>query len=202
MKNDSYDILHTTCTKKPLLADAARYHEKHKAYKRADSCDFLLTLVIVVIAVFALRLFVFEPVRVDGQSMQPTLMNNERMFVEKVSLWFGDVERGDIVIVYFPNRGDDTFVKRVVGLPGETLEVRDGRVYIDGEILNESAYWNDFINGDYGPIAIPEGEVFVMGDNRNHSGDSREGGVGPIPIYRIIGRVRGVIWPIANIREV
>ncbi|MEG1559977.1 MAG: signal peptidase I [Clostridia bacterium] len=189
-------------TRKSLLSDATKAHSKDSAYKRADTLEFMFTLIMVIVAVFAFRLFIFEPVRVDGESMQTTLMDNERMFVEKLSVWTGKIDRGEIVIVYFPNRGSDTFVKRVVGLPGEKLQVKNGVLYIDNKQLDESKYWHGTMNQDYGPIMIPNDSVFVMGDNRNFSGDSRQGRVGPIPIYRIIGRVRGVIWPLSLAREV
>lgn len=215
--------------KNKLASSAMAKHKGERAYKQDDSVDFWITMVIVVIAVFAFRLFVFEPIRVDGNSMFPTLHNDERMFVEKISYYFETPDRGDIVICYYPDaylkaRGytneDVTFVKRVVALPGETVEIRDGRLYVNGELLDESEYidgdlkddrgdkllddngnWNPYIRDNYGPTTVPDGFVFVIGDNRNNSGDSRLGEVGPIPLNRIVGRVRGVIWPFDSLRE-
>lgn len=188
-------------SKDKLQASIIKKHRRDSAYKNADTLDFTFTIIMVILAIFVFRLFIFEPIRVAGDSMKPTLLDGERMFVEKVSYMFHEPERGDIVICYYPNRGNSTFVKRVVGLPGETIEILDGFVYINGELLDESDYWNDYINGEYGPIVIPDDCVFVMGDNRNHSGDSREGSVGPIPLYRIVGRVHGVVWPFDGLRE-
>jgi signal peptidase I len=191
--------------KSTLSAAAMAKHKDEKAYKIADYTDFIITLLMVIIAVFALRMFIFEPIRVDGQSMEDTLLDRENMLVEKVSYWFSEPKRGDIVICYFPyspfiDDPDDTYVKRVIGLPGETISIKDGKVYINGEELDESPYWEGYIKRDFEDYTIPEGEVFVMGDNRNNSGDSRI--VGSIPIKRIVGRVLGVISPIKRIREV
>ena len=123
------------------------------------------------------------------------------MFVEKVSHWFGCPERGDIIICYYPGY-TETCVKRVIATAGETIAVRDGKVYIDGAALDESAYWNGEMLGDFGPITVPEGEVFVMGDNRNASKDSRNPSVGTIPFLEIVGRVRAVILPLGSARTV
>ncbi|NLB60934.1 MAG: signal peptidase I [Clostridiales bacterium] len=190
--------------KSRLSSAAMGKHKNEKSYKVADYTDFIITLLMVVIAVFALRMFIFEPIKVDGVSMQPTLIDTENMLVEKVSYWFSTPERGDIIICYFPNRADpnETFVKRIIGLPGETISVKEGAVYINGEKLDESEYWLGHINGNFPEYEIPDGEVFVMGDNRNNSGDSRLKEVGSIPIKRIVGHVLGVISPIKNLREV
>lgn len=163
--------------------------------------DFLISLAFLAVIALGIRAFLLEPVRVDGDSMAPTLLNGERMFVEKVSHWFGCPERGDIIICYYPGY-TETCVKRVIATAGETVAVRDGKVYIDGAALDESAYWNGEVLGDFGPITVPEGEVFVMGDNRNASKDSRNPSVGTIPFLEIVGRVRAVILPLGSARTV
>ena len=163
--------------------------------------DFLISLAFLAVIALGIRAFLLEPVRVDGDSMAPTLLNGERMFVEKVSHWFGCPERGDIIICYYPGY-TETCVKRVIATAGETVAVRDGTGYIDGAALDESAYWNGEMLGDFGPITVPEGEVFVMGDNRNASKDSRNPSVGTIPFLEIVGRVRAVILPLGSARTV
>lgn len=186
--------------RKVFLDEAARLHKDDEAYKKADNFGFFLYLTMVVMLALALRLFVFEPIRVDGPSMEPTLLNDEQMFVEKCSLWFCAPERGDIVIVYYPGYTIPA-VKRVIALPGETVSVQDGAVYINGEKLDESAYWDDYILDGIWPFTVPEGSIFVMGDNRNRSKDSRNLlEVGPIPYYRIVGRALAVIWPFSLYR--
>ena len=139
--------------------------------------------------------------RVSGDSMYDTLIHNERMFVEKVSYWFERPQRGQIIICYYPNH-TSTCVKRIIGVPGDRVAITGGELYLNGEKLDESAYWEDLIWGDMAEITVPEDCVFVMGDNRNDSSDSRSPLVGPIPYSRIVGRVRSVIWPIEEARKV
>lgn len=167
----------------------------------------MLTLLSVIIGALALRSFIVEPTIVDGESMQTTLMDGERVLVEKVSYWFNAPQRGDIVIVRFPNR-NECFVKRIIAFGGETIEIRDGFVYIDGKMLDETEYAGEWygkirpsmrvrsvgsINGVY---TVPEGCVFVMGDNRNNSHDSRAEDVNAIPIENVLGKARCRIWPL------
>lgn len=170
---------------------------------------FAMKLICVVLAVVILRIFVFEPNYVDGESMQPTLMDRERVFVEKVSYWFNEPKRGDIVIVHFPERSE-LFVKRIIALGGETIAIRNGFVYINDKQLDESEYAGDWYGNIYrtvhtlgsvdGSYTVPYGCVFVMGDNRNESHDSRAQDVGPIPIEDVVGRAVSVIWPLNRIR--
>lgn len=200
--------------KNTKLTDCAmKLHKNDAAYKSADTQDFIITLIMVIIAVFAFRAFIFEPTRVSGESMMPTLQNNERMFVEKFTYWFDAPSRGDIVICKYPptfKRGTqkDSYVKRVVALPGETVRVHDGSVYIKGvgekdfHKLDETSYLgNLYIFGEYGDTVVPQGYVFVMGDNRNDSADSRDPSVGPIKMSQIVGRVHGVVFPFSHIRD-
>ena len=181
--------------------EAELLHGDCRAFRKRDNFDFFLYLVIVLLVAFSVRLFIFEPVRVSGASMETTLWDGERMFVEKVSLWFTEPERGEIVICRYPN-DPRNIVKRIVAMPGETVEIRWGVLYVNGKPLDESAYWEGPIQGNYGPAVVPEGHVFVMGDNRLVSLDSRSAGVGPIPFERIIGRVHYVILPFNAIRKV
>ncbi len=185
-------------------------HKKHTELNRTFTLPFFLILACVIIAACAVRAFIAEPTRVDGRSMRYTLLDRERLFVEKVSYWFTEPERGDIVIVRYPD-SNAIFVKRVIALPGETLEFKDGAVYIDGEKLDESAYagdwyghiWLDFsyYNLPYTSYTVPQGHYFVMGDNRNDSKDSRHPEVGAIEAGSILGKVRAVIWPLRSIRS-
>ncbi len=150
--------------------------------------DFALSLALLIVLALGIRAFIAEPIRVDGDSMYPTLVHGEHMLVEKVSYWFSEPARGDIIICYYPGY-TESCVKRVIALGGETIAVRDGAVYINGAPLDESAYWNGTMPADYGPVTVPDGEVFVMGDNRDESKDSRNPAVGPIPRHKIVGRV-------------
>ena len=186
--------------KRQLVRAAETLHEKDPVYKRDADLRFYLYLAAVVIAALAIRLFIFEPVRVDGSSMYDTLLDGERMFVEKVSLWFENPERGEIITCFYPGY-TISCVKRVVALPGETIYIRNGQVYIDGEPIDESAYITGLMYGDMDPVTVPEDCVFVMGDNRNDSKDSRDASVGCIPYDRIVGRSRSIIWPLSERRK-
>ena len=182
---------------------AEALHEKDPVYKRDSDRRFIVSLIIVITLALSIRLFITEPVRVDGDSMWPTLKNNERLFVEKVSLWFEPPKRGEIVICYYPGY-TASCVKRVIGLPGDTVSITNGILYVNGEELDESEYWNERGNIalDMGETVIPENSVFVVGDNRNYSRDSRAWGVGSIPYERVAARAHYVIWPLNARRSV
>ena len=177
------------------------FHKKDDAFTKRANLDFFLYLVAVVLIALSIRLFIFEPVRVEGPSMEPTLWTNERLFVEKTGYWFARPQRGQVVICFYPDE-KDTCVKRVIGLPGETVEVRWGVLYINGAPLDESAYWNDFIYNDMAPYTVPADSIFVVGDNRNVSKDSRAPSVGAIPYERVVGRAHFVMWPFNAWRSV
>lgn len=156
--------------------------------------DFLMYIAVVILVALGVRMFLAEPISVDGDSMIPTLIDGEHMFVEKVSYWFSEPARGDIIICYYPGY-TESCVKRVVGLPGERIRVEQGQVYINDKLLNETDYWSGEIWSDYEEITVAPDSVFVLGDNRNGSKDSRADSVGCIPYKKIVGKVRAVIWP-------
>ncbi len=186
-------------------------HKKHSEVNKTFTLSFFITLAMVIVAAFAIRQFIAEPTMVDGPSMQTTLMDGERVFVEKVSYWLHEPERGDVVIVNYPNRSE-RFVKRIIALPGETISIDKGYVYINGERLDESAYAGDWygriilhiqtVGSENGSYTVPQGHYFVMGDNRNYSHDSRADDVGAVAAEKVLGRVRAVIWPLNKIRKV
>lgn len=173
--------------------------EKMKGVRFWRNLDFLLYLLVVVVAAFAVRGFLFEPIRVDGDSMALTLLDGEHMFVEKMSYWRGEPARGDIIICYYPGY-TECCVKRVVGLPGEMVSVQGGLLYVNGAPLDERDYWQGEIAGDVPPVTVGAREVFVVGDNRNGSKDSRNPAVGCIPYSKIVGKAWAVIWPVEKIR--
>lgn len=180
-----------------LCRCAEEQQEKLRGGRFWRQLDFFVSLAFLIVLAFGIRAFLAEPIRVDGDSMYPTLLDGEHMFVEKISYWFDEPTRGDIIICYYPGY-TESCVKRVIATGGETVEIRGGTVYVNGQPLDESAYWNDFVLGDYGPVTVPEGEVFVMGDNRNGSKDSRNPSVGTIPRNKIVGRVRAVFLPLSQ----
>ena len=188
---------------------AEKLHKRHSQYNKSMTLGFILMLAAVIVGALALRQFIFEPTLVDGESMETTLMNTERVAVSKTAYWFSEPQRGDIVIIHYPDR-TERFVKRVIAFGGETISIYHGDVLINGEPLDESAYAGDWyhqitrligtkgaVNGSY---TVPEGYIFVMGDNRNVSHDSRASDVGPIPLEQVIGKAVAVIWPISGFR--
>lgn len=175
--------------------------KKHREKKERSKniWGWVIAIGIAVAVAFLVRAFLFEIILVDGPSMQPTLHTDERLAVEKVSRYAGLPERGDIIIVHYPDGTNRNYVKRAIGLPGDTVEIKDSIVYINGEALSE-----DYINkeepyADMAAVTVPEDSVFVMGDNRANSMDSRM--VGPIKHEWIVGHAMAVIFPFDEIRS-
>lgn len=173
---------------------AEEQYENMHGSRSFRNVSFLLYIALVVLVALTIRSFIAEPIRVDGDSMIPTLVHNEDMLVEKMSYWFSDPLRGDIIICFYPGY-TESCVKRVIGLPGETVAVKDGKIYINDVALDESAYWSGEIIGNIDPVTVGAREVFVVGDNRNGSKDSRNPTVGSIPYSKVVGRVVAVVYP-------
>lgn len=186
---------------KYLRDRAEEQYENMRGSRAYRNAEFFIYILIVVLTALSIRSFLAEPIRVDGDSMIPTLINNEDMLVEKVGYWFHDPARGDMVICFYPGY-TESCVKRVIGLPGETVSISDGQIYIDGTALDESDYWTGEIIGDMDPVTVGAREVFVVGDNRNGSKDSRNPAVGCIPYAKVVGRVIAVVWPLDTLRTV
>lgn len=174
--------------------------EKPKKTPKQELIEWVVTLAAAVVIALLVREFLFEPVRVDGRSMAETLTDGEVMFVTKMEYLFGgDPERFDVVICHYPDRGNTNFVKRVVGLPGDTVMIADGYLYVNGEKYEEEylTYRPDYY---LAPYTVPEGCYFVLGDNRSNSNDSHI--IGPITRDMIVGHVRSVILPLSNWRTI
>jgi signal peptidase I len=146
----------------------------------------------IVIAVL-INLFLAQATRVYGSSMEPNLHTDQRLVVEKVSYRLHHPRRGDVVVLRMPERGPELLIKRIIALPGETIDIRNGTVFIDQQALDEP-YLVRRPDSTFGPTTVPEGHVFVLGDNRGASNDSRS--FGPVPIDRIVGRAWISYWPL------
>jgi signal peptidase I len=149
----------------------------------------------IVIAVL-INLFLAQATRVYGHSMEPNLHTDQRLVVEKVSYHLRQPRRGDVVVIRMPERGPELLIKRVIALSGEEIEIREGTVFIDGRPLDEP-YLDHKTAGTYGPLIVPDGYVFVMGDNRGASNDSRV--FGPVSLDRIVGRAWLSYWPFESL---
>ena len=181
-------------------ARAAQEKDKPKKSMKREIFEWIMVIVVAAAMAFVVRTFIFEPVRVEGSSMLNTLTNGEYMIATKFDYLLGDPERFDIVICDYPNTDDGKYrVKRVIGLPGETIELRAGELYVDGEHVAQDFDMTE--NETYfGPLTVPEGCYFVMGDNRNNSKDSRSPMVGPLKRSEIKGHVRCVVFPFSRMQ--
>ncbi|MGP4073684.1 signal peptidase I [Piscibacillus sp. B03] len=159
--------------------------------------EWTKAIIIAVVLAFFLRSYVFATSIVEGTSMDPTLHNGERVIFNKAIYLLDEPSRGDIVIIQHPNKN---YVKRVIGLPNETVEVRNGTLYIDGEKVDQSFLppEQQSATSDFEPVEVPNQHYFVMGDNRDISKDSRNG-LGFIHEDDIIGRSEIVIFPFDQI---
>jgi signal peptidase I len=152
-------------------------------------------------AVYAVLIvtFLFQVARVEGQSMAPTLEDQDRLIVNKLVYRIGEPRRGDIVMLYYPLNPEKSFVKRVIAEEGDTVRIVDGRVYVNDIPLKDDYVASEYrSHDDYGPQVIPEGYDFVMGDHRNNSSDSRHWGM--VPKKYIIGKVQIRWWPVPTAR--
>jgi len=149
----------------------------------------------VLIAVLVI-LFLYRPVKVEGTSMMPSLYDQERLFINQFSYKFGlgDIQRGDTVVFWFPEDTTKSYIKRVIGLPGDTVAVDDGYVIVNGKKLIENYVPPDYRDGrSYPPHIVPPTEYFVLGDHRVSSNDSRAWGF--VPKSYIYGKAVFVFWP-------
>ncbi len=157
-----------------------------------------ITVITALILAFLLRSFVFVLATVDGPSMEPTLQNNEKILVTRYSYYFHEIERGDVIVCRFDNENyPDYYVKRVVALGGETVKIENGIVYVNDVPLEEN-YIKEPPRNDMEEVLVPAGYVFVMGDNRNNSTDSRKSYIGPIAQELVVGKARCILFPLSN----
>jgi len=167
--------------------------------KAGGLVEFLVILAVAFVLVFGfVRPFVLEAFRIPSESMVPTLLVGDRVFVNKFIYRFTEPERGDVVVFESVNGREEDLIKRVVGVAGDEVEVRNGTLLVNGE-AREEPYLNRNLpfNDSYGPSEVPEGHVFVMGDNRANSADSRV--FGPLPIENIEGEAFVRFWPVPKI---
>lgn len=156
----------------------------------------IIQIVLLALVVFFALHFLIQNFRIDGTSMEPNLLDRQYVLVNRTAYWFGEPGRGDIIVFNAPDQPEFDRIKRVIGLPGETVEVKPGgSVYIDGVLLDEP-YIPAPGGATYPAQTVPEDEYFVMGDNRQHSYDSRQGG--PVPKGNIIGKAWLILWPIGD----
>ena len=165
--------------------------------------EIILYFALVACITFLIIHFVGQRTVVNGVSMQPTLSDGDNLIVDKLSYRFHDPERFDIIVFPFQFQDNTYYIKRIIGLPGETVEIRDGHIYIDGssEPL-EDVETKEYMVGNYGPYTVPEGCYFVMGDNRNDSKDSRYWIHPYVSKDKILGKAVFRYWPITEMKTI
>ena len=159
-----------------------------------EAKDWIGSIVVAVVLAFIIRQFVVELYIVDGPSMRPTLQSQERLVVNKFIYQFREPQKGEILVFQYPRDPKRDFIKRVIATAGDTVEIKDGRVFVNDQLLNED-YILEKTKSEYPKSTVPKGTIFVMGDNRNNSEDSRFADVGFVPLNLIKGKAMLVFWP-------
>jgi len=164
---------------------------------RGSLYEVAKTLVVAFLLAQLIMVSVAQAFQVEQYSMEPTLLPHDRVLVTKFVYRLRDPVRGDVVVLRYPRNTQRNYIKRVVGLPGEKIQIKKGVLYINGERVRE-VYLSADIFGDYGPLTVPADSVFVLGDNRNNSEDSRA--FGPLKKRLIVGQAVLIYWPVPRLR--
>lgn len=159
---------------------------------------WIVYILIIVGITYLIITFVGQRTQVSGQSMETTLHDGDNLIVDKISYRFRDPERYEIIVFPYKYQENTYYIKRIIGLPGETVQVADGKVYINGEVLDEHYGNEEMLEPGIAeePITLGADEYFVLGDNRNHSADSRQENVGVLKRKDLLGRAWIRIWPL------
>ncbi|MGE5589555.1 MAG: signal peptidase I [Bacillota bacterium] len=153
------------------------------------------TLIMALLLALVIKAFVVETVQVDGPSMEPTLVTGQRLFINKVLYHLRPPATGDIVVFRYPSDPSRNFIKRAIAAPGQTVEIREGVVWVDEKPLHEP-YVTNVSRDDYPRVTVPPGRLFVLGDNRANSDDSRSADVGLVPLQNLKGKAFVRFWPL------
>ena len=160
--------------------------------------EILESVVIAVVLAVIIRVFLFQFFVIPSGSMEPTLTEGDMLAANKIIYRFAEPKRGDIIVFKYPLNPKRDFVKRLIGLPGETVQIKDSTLYINGHLVDQPFLPKGLKYQDYGPINVAKGRYFMMGDNRNNSLDSRVWGT--LPRENIIGKAILIYWPVNRIR--
>lgn len=164
-----------------------------KTSGRSVFSEVFESVAIAVLLAVIIRLFVLEPFYIPSGSMEPTLREHDRIIVSKLNYRFQEPKRGDIIVFKYPKDTKRNFVKRLIGLGGETVALKNSRLYINGQLVPEDYLPQGLRFADFGPVEVPRGSYFMLGDNRNNSEDSRVWGF--LPEKLIVGKEIFIYWP-------
>lgn len=178
--------------------------QERKPSAASEAWEWIKALLIAACLVFLIRYFIFAPFIVEGPSMEPNFHTGERLIVNKIVYAIRKPDRGEVVVFHAPAGID--YIKRVIALPGETVKIQNNKVLVNGkeidegyiqEAIDQKAQNGEKYNRDFPETTVPEGSVFVMGDNRLNSSDSRM--IGPVTYDKIVGRADVIFWPFGKI---
>ena len=181
-----------------------QYDKLHEAEEEKPSAlreflSWVLPIGLAILIVWLLKTYVIINAHVPSGSMENTIMTNDNLIGFRLAYAFGDVERGDVIIFYAPDKPEEKYIKRVIGLPGETVTISNACVYIDGQLLEEDYLMEEWtVMNDGLEYQVPAGSYFVMGDNRNHSEDARYWQNTYVTDDMILGKAIFVYWPFAD----
>ena len=189
--------MHGLAFSKPTTDNGALFHTGTRR-RFIDARYWLRDLILSLLLAFVVIVFLYQPVQVEGTSMMPRLVNHERIFINKFLYRLEQIQRGDIVVFLYPLDPSKSYIKRVVGLPGEWMSIREGRVFINDRPLNESYLPPSYLDHEnYPPTYVEREHYFVLGDHRESSNDSRVWGT--VDRKYIYGKAVFVYWPFSQI---
>lgn len=164
---------------------------------KREIMEWIIVIEVAVVLAVVLNMFVIVNAIIPSASMETTVMTGDRIFGNRLSYIKNDPARYDIIIFRFPDNEEELFIKRIIGLPGDTVEMIDGVVYVNGQTIDEP-YLATIPYGDYGPVTVPEGAYFVLGDNRNNSADSRFWNQPFVYREKILGKAAFCYFPFSD----
>ena len=186
-----YPVSRPTAERSNTPAIAERSTHSLRREVRVWTRDLLVAIGLALVII----VFLYQPVKVEGTSMAPLLSDQERIFINKFVYRFEPIQRGDVVVFWYPLDRSKSFIKRVIGLPGETVEIRQGILLVDDKVIPEPYVPRQYEDlSDFGPVRVPKDSYFVMGDHRISSNDSRV--FGPVANHYIYGRAVFAYWPV------
>lgn len=165
--------------------------------KKSEIREIIEAVIIALVVTLLIRGFIVDIFRIPTPSMVPTIQVEDRVVVTRFSYWFNEPERGDVIVFKYPNDTKVDYIKRLIGLPGETVEFRDNQLYINGQLIDEPYLSEKTITNDFGPVEVPAGCYFMCGDNRQNSSDSRAWGF--VERDLLIGKGQFIYWPLDRI---